>query len=119
MKNFKNDFKKIFILIMILGLPSCDVAEDRSIKNAIIIPAGYECEKHPQRWDGAKYYDDYCMSYDYLYKYVCDKEQRAKFIVECARAANPMSDEEGEDLVAQCDKTSQRIFCSRKYYKND
>ena len=29
----------------------------------------------------------------------CDNPKRAKFIIDCAKAANPMSDEEGEDLV--------------------
>jgi len=28
------------------------------------------------------------------------------FIVDCAKAANPLSDEEGEDLVSQCENTA-------------
>lgn len=38
-------------------------------------------------------------------------ERRAKFIIDCSRAANPMSDEEGEDLVAQCESTASNLFC--------
>jgi hypothetical protein len=45
--------------------------------------------------------------------YKCDKPSRAKFIIECAKAANPMSDEEGEDLVRQCEQTSLELFCER------
>lgn len=36
---------------------------------------------------------------------------RADFIIKCAEAANPKSDEEGEDLVSQCEKTSEELFC--------
>ncbi len=45
-------------------------------------------------------------------------DKRAKFIIDCARAANPMSDEEGEDLVKQCDSSSQHLFCEyvKEYY---
>lgn len=39
---------------------------------------------------------------------VTDDAQR--FIVECAKAANPMSDEEGEDLVAQCERTALKLY---------
>lgn len=37
-------------------------------------------------------------------------QELAKFIVDCAAAANPKSDEEGEDLVAQCERTGFRTF---------
>lgn len=48
----------------------------------------------------------------FTWKEICkDTEKRAKFIVDCAKAANPMSDEEGEDLVRQCDITSKHLFC--------
>ncbi len=40
-----------------------------------------------------------------------NKSEVAKFIVDCAKAANPMSDEEGEDLVEACDKSAKSIFC--------
>lgn len=55
-----------------------------------------------------------------VYKFIerdCDyaslelSEKRAKFIIDCATAANPRSDEEGEDLVEQCDQTSRSLFC--------
>lgn len=45
-------------------------------------------------------------------KWKCDKERQADFILKCADAANPKSDEEGEDLVIQCEKTSRNLFCS-------
>lgn len=44
------------------------------------------------------------------------REQAAKFIVDCATAANPHSDEEGEDLVEQCDRTATRLFGVYKPY---
>jgi len=31
-----------------------------------------------------------------------DQKVAREFIIECAKAANPMSDEEGEDLVHEC-----------------
>lgn len=40
-----------------------------------------------------------------------EKRELAAFIVACAKAANPMSDEEGEDLVAQCENTGVRTVC--------
>lgn len=39
-------------------------------------------------------------------------QEKSKFILECAVAANPKSDEEGEDLVAQCEQTAERLFKS-------
>lgn len=35
----------------------------------------------------------------------------ATFIVECAKAANPMSDEEGEDLVEECRRSGIFALC--------
>jgi len=37
-------------------------------------------------------------------------QEAQAFIVDCAAAANPMSDEEGEDLVAQCERTAERLW---------
>jgi hypothetical protein len=34
----------------------------------------------------------------------------AEFIIRCAEAANPLSDEEGEDLVVQCERTASNIY---------
>lgn len=52
-----------------------------------------------------------------------DRAALATFIVECARAANPMSDEEGEDLVAQCMRTGIIAICPdhihRKTYQRN
>jgi hypothetical protein len=53
------------------------------------------------------------------WKEICkDNDKRAEFIVNCAKAANPMSDEEGEDLVLQCERTSRNLFCDsvKEYY---
>lgn len=40
-----------------------------------------------------------------------DRDKLANFIVKCAEAANPKSDEEGEDLVAQCEQTGINVVC--------
>ena len=40
-----------------------------------------------------------------------DRKNLAKFIIDCAKAANPMSDEEGEDLVKQCEWTGIKTIC--------
>ena len=53
------------------------------------------------------------------WKSICkDNDKRAEFIINCAKAANPMSDEEGEDLVIQCERTSRNLFCDevKEYY---
>jgi hypothetical protein len=39
-----------------------------------------------------------------------DREKASQFILTCAKNANPMSDEEGEDLVKQCQRTAEKIF---------
>jgi len=55
----------------------------------------------------------------WTWKTICkDTEKRAKFIINCAKAANPMSDEEGEDLVKQCAITAENLFCeyTKEYY---
>jgi hypothetical protein len=56
----------------------------------------------------------------------CSMEQServAQFIVACAEAANPKSDEEDEDLVAQCEKTAKNVMCPEvafvKVYSRD
>jgi hypothetical protein len=38
---------------------------------------------------------------------------RSEFILTCAKNANPMSDEEGEDLVQQCEETAEHLFCPK------
>lgn len=38
-------------------------------------------------------------------------ERRAAFILKCAEAANPFSDEEGEDLVRECALQAE-MFCA-------
>ena len=47
-----------------------------------------------------------------------NNDKRAEFIINCAKVANPMSDEEGEDLVKQCERTSYNLFCEqvKEYY---
>lgn len=40
-----------------------------------------------------------------------DRDKLANFIIKCAEAANPKSDEEGEDLVAQCESTGVNSVC--------
>ena len=43
-----------------------------------------------------------------------ERERFAKLIVDCTAAGNPKSDEEGEDLVAQCESTARRAVCPRR-----
>lgn len=43
-----------------------------------------------------------------------DRERVTKCAIDCATAANPKSDEEGEDLVAQCEITCVRLSCPRR-----
>ncbi len=38
------------------------------------------------------------------------RDRAAAFIIQCASAANPHSDEEGEDLVRQCEQTATRLY---------
>lgn len=48
----------------------------------------------------------------YEEKCVAGKDQR-EFVIACIREGNPHSDEEGEDLVRQCEHTASRLFsCS-------
>jgi hypothetical protein len=42
-------------------------------------------------------------------------DEAAAFIVACAKAANPLSDEEGEDLVSQCERTATDLYCSPRW----
>ncbi|ALM62114.1 hypothetical protein AXI64_gp122 [Vibrio phage qdvp001] len=42
--------------------------------------------------------------------------QAAEFIINCAEAANPLSDEEGEDLVSQCERTATKIYGVEEFY---
>jgi hypothetical protein len=44
----------------------------------------------------------------------CDNEKRASFVLECIKNGNPMSDEEPEDLVAECQNVSYSMFCSEE-----
>jgi len=39
------------------------------------------------------------------------KREVAAFILKCAEAANPKSDEEGEDLVIECRRTGLSVLC--------
>ena len=40
-----------------------------------------------------------------------EKKIVADFVIKCAEAANPLSDEEGEDLVLQCHRTGESLLC--------
>ena len=82
-----------FSLAIIFGLGKCTLDTHAKIKTA-------------QQW---------------RWKTICkdnDNDKRAEFIINCAKAANPMSDEEGEDLVIQCERTSYDLFCDevKEYY---
>lgn len=43
-------------------------------------------------------------------------ENAAKFILECAKNANPMSDEEGEDLVYGCRDVALDVYGKKYFY---
>ena len=50
----------------------------------------------------------------FSYEKVCSKEQTiavTDFVLQCAKNANPLSDEEGEDLVAECRNSGILIIC--------
>ena len=66
-------------------------------------PDGYRCLSNCTK--GTEAFKDTCAETDKL----------AKFIVDCARAANPMSDEEGEDLVNECGSQARIIYCKREW----
>ncbi len=36
----------------------------------------------------------------------------AEFVLQCAKNANPLSDEEGEDLVRECRRTGITLYCT-------
>ncbi len=46
-----------------------------------------------------------------------DRQALSKFVVDCATAANPKSDEEGEDLVSQCQYTGIDVVCPEHRHK--
>lgn len=52
------------------------------------------------------------------YAPTCDTDKMASFIVDCAAAANPKADEEGEDLVIACTKTAVPIFCGPTCFRS-
>jgi len=90
--------KLLLLIPLLLVLTACDDDENP--------PAGYRCDN---RWSLCKP--------EFWVKDICDKEALASFIIECAKAANPMSDEEGEDLVQQCEWTGMRLYCEQEFYK--
>lgn len=92
---------KKFILIISFILIGC---EKRT-------PEGYYCKA------GSDIFYTLCFEDAHIYKFNCNKEKQAKFIIKCAEAANPRSDEEGEDLVEQCEMTSYNLFCEKEYLK--
>ena len=46
-----------------------------------------------------------------------ERQAMAMFVIDCASAANPKSDEEGEDLVEQCQYTAQALLCPEHRHK--
>jgi len=46
-----------------------------------------------------------------------EKEKLADWTLRCIERGNPMSDEEGEDLVEQCEESGVRIVCPLKCIK--
>lgn len=64
------------------------------------------CESGPQRWAEIRHRHS-CTTPD-------ERRSLADAIVRCSAAANPHSDEEGEDLVAQCDLTMKAALCPER-----
>ena len=95
--------KKLLLISLLFIISGCDN------ENYIDIPAEYHCE---QGW----YSNDKCHK-NHLYKTVCQKKELAKFNIDCARIANPMSAEEEEDLFAECAKQGKFIYCESIYYE--
>jgi len=99
--------KKLSIILLIL-LTACEGEK---------IPNGYECGFNNDAIGGG------CKDASIAYKQSTECSNPkilAKFVVDCAKAANPLSDEEGEDLVAQCAKTAESIFCkTTRVYLNE
>ena len=87
---------KKLIIIATLLLTGCEE----------VPPTGYVCLSRK-----------FTCSQKYWVKYVCDADKQAKFILGCNKTANPMSDEEGEDLVHECHKVSKQLYCTRSKYK--
>jgi len=50
-----------------------------------------------------------------------ERERLAKFVIDCSAAANPKSDEEGEDLVAECLRSGITVICPYRtvHWKRD
>lgn len=103
---------KIIIIVIAISLSGC--MQDES---GVEIPGGYWCKRFNKIYDFGfiRNSGNLCFNKSYLYKISCDTEARAEFIIDCARAANPMSDEEGEDLVKECGRQSE-MFCVNKYF---
>jgi hypothetical protein len=53
---------------------------------------------------------DVTLTVDVDNKITSKYKEASEFILTCAKNANPLSDEEGEDLVYQCQKTAERIY---------
>lgn len=90
--------KNLTLLSVGLFLTACDE----------VAPKGYFCDFQGRDISS-------CKKDENPYRLNCDQEKRSVFILNCAKAANPMSDEEGEDLVKQCEDTSKNIFCEKIY----
>ena len=94
--------KYVGILFILIAVASCGE----------IPPKGYECYNNKIRCE-----EEYFTKKPV--QYCPNPERQAEFIIACAKAANPMSDEEGEDLVKQCEWTSQNLFCRYKENQNE
>lgn len=48
----------------------------------------------------------------------CSVEQKAKaaeFVLQCAKNSNPMSDEEPEDMLAECSRIAKDLICEKGF----
>ncbi len=102
--------KRLILILLLISIAACDDGDGE------LIPQGYQCGYDNEASDGG------CKDSSKAFKKVetCAKpEIISKFVVDCAKAANPLSDEEGEDLVAECRITGFTIFCETEtvYFK--
>lgn len=93
---------KIAVLLSCFILTSCDD------ENVIALPDKWKCLN--------PIYSGAICPMNYIYKDVCETQKLSDFIINCAKAANPMSDEEGEDLVQECGKRGEKLYCNRTFY---
>lgn len=77
----------------------------------LVLMAGTLVACAPANGERARYETaDHCTTSE-------ERAALAQFVVQCATAANPKADEEGEDLVRQCEATGTTILCPTHHHR--